>query len=73
MIMQDNLFTQFGCQELSTQELKDIQGGGYVNDLLTVVKIGYFLTKGFVVNAPLVGPLAVSLLTSFVDPVVNAA
>lgn len=71
--MQNNLLTQFGCEELSAREMKDIHGGGYIGDLLTVVKVGYFLTKGFVVNAPLVGPLAVSLLTSFVDPVVNAA
>ncbi|GEP97927.1 hypothetical protein [Chitinophaga cymbidii] len=71
--MQNDLFTQFGCRELDARELKDIQGGGYIGDLITVVKAGYFLTKGFAVNVPLAGPLAVSLLTAFVDPVVNAA
>lgn len=72
-MMQNNPEKQFGCEALSAQELKEIQGGGYVNDLLSVVKVGYFLTKGFVMTAPLVGPLASSLLTSFVDPVVIAA
>lgn len=67
------MLEQFGCKELNVEEMQHIQGGGFLADLVTVAKVGYSLTKGFAVNIPLVGPLAVSLLSSFVDPVVNAA
>lgn len=63
----------FGCEELDAAALTDIQGGGYVNNILTLAKAAYSLTKGFALNVPLAGPLAVSLLTSFVDPVIDAA
>lgn len=64
---------QFGCEELNPAELQQINGGGYLSDLLTLGKGIYFLSKGFVATVPLAGALANSLLTSFVDPVVIAA
>ncbi len=64
---------QFGCEELDLAAMTNIQGGGYVNNLLTLAKGAYVLTKGFAMTLPLAGPLAVSLLTSFVDPVIEAA
>lgn len=63
----------FGCDELDATALAGINGGGYVNNLLILAKGAYALTKGFAMNVPLAGPLAVSLLTSFVDPVIEAA
>ena len=62
----------FGCEELEATELAGINGGGYVNNLLILTKGVYSITKGFAMNVPLVGPLAVSLLTSFADPVIDA-
>lgn len=63
---------QFGCEELNPSELQQINGGGYLSDVLTLGKGIYFLTKGFVATVPLAGALANSLLTSFADPVVTA-
>lgn len=64
---------QFGCEALNSVELQEINGGGYVSDLLTMGKGIYFLTKGFVTTVPLAGALANSLLSSFADPVIIAA
>lgn len=64
---------QFGCEDLNPAELQQINGGGYLSDLLTLGKGIYFLSKGFVATVPLAGALANSLLTSFVDPVIVAA
>lgn len=64
---------QFGCEDLNPAELQQINGGGYLSDLLTLGKGIYFLTKNFVAIIPVAGALANSLLTSFVDPVVVAA
>ncbi|MGX5816967.1 hypothetical protein ACWKWU_02150 [Chitinophaga lutea] len=63
----------FGCEALPETTLAAINGGGYVANMIVLVKGAYALTKGFVATAPLVGPLATSLLSSFVDPVVDAA
>jgi hypothetical protein len=63
----------FGCEELTPSVMRDITGGGYIGNVVILGKALYSLTKGFAATAPLVGPLAFGLLTSFVDPVINAA
>lgn len=64
---------QFGCEELNPAELRQINGGGYINDLLTLGKGIYFVSKGLVATVPLAGSLANSLLTSFADPLIVSA
>ncbi len=70
--MENTQLAQFGCEELNPAALQEINGGGYVNDVLTLGKGLYALTKGFIGIVPLAGSLASSLLTAFVDPVVRA-
>ncbi|RPD38297.1 hypothetical protein [Chitinophaga barathri] len=63
----------FGCEELTPVAMQDITGGGYFGNVIIIGKALYALTKGFVATAPLAGPLVAGLLTSFVDPVIDAA
>lgn len=63
----------YGCEELAPAVMQDITGGGYIGNVVILGKALYSLTKGFIATAPLAGPLAFSLLTSFVDPVIDAA
>ena len=70
-ITMENKF--FGCEELAPATMQEINGGGYVGNVVILAQVLYGLTKGFVSTAPLAGPLVSSLLTSFVDPVIDAA